>query len=65
MLDRPDPPRGEATAVANTFDIVNNWAVWVAREQKVTMKRVDRACFIDGARGCDQGLAKNLAPVDA
>jgi hypothetical protein len=48
MLYGAHPAGGEAAAVANALDVVNDLPLWVAGQQKVALQRVDRPVRVDG-----------------
>ena len=62
MLDRDHPPGGEALAVANAIDLVDDRHLGVAAEQEVGVQRMRRpAAGVERAAGCHQRLAYHLA----
>ena len=62
MLDRDHPPGGEAPAVANAIDLVDDRYLGVAAEQEVGVQRMRRpAVDVERAAGRDQRLADHLA----
>ena len=63
VLDRLDVARGEALAVADTVDLVDDRYFGIAAEQKISVQRMRRPCrhVVDGAAGRDQRLADHLA----
>ena len=63
VLDRLDVARGEAFAVANAVDVVDDRHFGIAAEQKISVQRMRRPGrhVIDGAAGRDQRLADDLA----
>ena len=65
MLDAAGSARGEAAAVADAFDVVNDLALRIAGEEKVAVHRVDGAAGVHGQRCCDQRLPEHLAAIDA
>jgi hypothetical protein len=62
MLDRVDAPRGEALAVANAVNLINNRNLGIAAKQKIGMQRVRRSRpdILHRAACRDQGLADDL-----
>jgi hypothetical protein len=65
VLDRNHAPGGEALAVANAIDLVDDGYLRVTAEQKVGVQRMRRtAGGIDGATGGDQRLADHLPAED-
>ena len=65
VLDRLDAARGEAAAVADALDIVNDGPRGIAGQQEIAVQRVHRAAGIYGARRCHQRLPQHLAAEDA
>jgi hypothetical protein len=62
VLDRDDAPGGEALAVADAVDLVDDRHLGVAGQEKIGVQRMRRARrHIDGAAGRHQGLAHHLA----
>ena len=64
MLDRDDAPRGEALAVADAVDLVDDRNLRIAAEQEIGVQRM-RQRVLDGAGGGDQRLADHLAAEHA
>ena len=63
VLARQDPAGGEALAVADAVDVVDDRNLGVAAEQEVGVQRVRRPLgdILDGAAGGNQRLADHLA----
>ena len=62
VLDGDDPPGGEALAVADAVDLVDDRHLGVARQQKIGVQRMRRARrHVDGAAGRHQRLPHHLA----
>ena len=67
VLDRDHAPRGEALAVADAIDFVDDRHLGIAAEQEISvqrMRRTNRHVF-DRAAGGDQRLADDLAAEHA
>ena len=64
VLDRDHAPRGEAPAVADAVDVVEDRHLGIARQQKLRVHRVRRPALDRAARG-DQRLADHLAAEHA
>ena len=67
VLDRHHPPRGEALAVADAVDLVDDRHLGIAAEQEIGVQRMRRPLrhVLDGAAGGDQRLADDLAAEHA
>ena len=66
VLDGDNPPRGEAAAVANSVDLVQDRHQRIARAQEVGVQRVHLSTrVVDGACRGHQRLTCNLATEDA
>ena len=65
MLDRLDAAGGEAAAVADALDVVDDGPRGVAGEQEVAVQRVHRPAGVHRARRRHQRLAQHLAAEDA
>src|SRR5215470_12540154 len=67
VLDRHNAPRGEAAAVANAVDFVDNGDLGIAGQQEITMERMRRPVgdLVDCAAGSHQRLANDLAAENA
>ena len=63
VLDRFDAARGEALAVANAVDLVDDRHFGIAAEQEIGVQRMrrPRRHVLDRAAGRDQRLADDLA----
>ncbi len=63
VLDRLDVARGEALAVADAVDLVDDRHFGIAAEQEIGVQRMrrPRRHVLDGAAGGDQRLADHLA----
>ena len=63
MLDRHHASRGEALAVTDAVDLVDDRHFGVAGEQEIRVQRMRRPAghVVDGAAGRDQRLANHLA----
>jgi hypothetical protein len=64
VLDRDHAARGEALAVADAVDLVDDRHLRIAADQEVRMHRMRRTAF-DGAAGRDQRLPDHLAAEHA
>ena len=64
VLDRDDAPGGEALAVADAVDLVDDRHLRIAAEQEIGVQRM-RQHALDGAAGGDQRLADHLAAEHA
>src|SRR6516164_4432102 len=61
VLDRDHAPRGEALAVADAVDLVDDRHLGVAGEQEIGVQRVRRpARHVDGAAGGNKRLPDHL-----
>src|SRR2546423_1557646 len=60
VLDRYDPPGGEALSVADAVDVVDDRDVRIAGPEEVGMERVHGAVFTDCATGGDERLRRDL-----
>ncbi len=67
VLDGDDAPGGEALAVADAVDLVDDRHLGIAAEHEIGVQRMrrPRRHVVDGAAGGDQGLADHLAAIDA
>ena len=65
MLDGLDAAGGEAAAIADALDVVDDGPRGVAGEQEVPVQRVHRPARVDRARRRHQRLAQHLAAEDA
>ena len=63
VLDRHHAAGGEAAAVADAVDLVDDRDLGIAAEQEIGMQRMRRPIgdVVDGAAGGDQRLADHLA----
>ena len=64
VLDRDDASRGEALAVADAIDFVEDRDLHVARAQEVAVQGMG-AAILDGSRSCNERLSEDLAAEDA
>lgn len=64
VLDRGDPARREARAVAQAIDLVDDRAAHVAGPHEVAVHGVDGPIGADRLRGRREGLAEDLAAED-
>ena len=64
VLDRDHAPRGEALAVADAVDVVDDRHLRIAGQQEIGVQRMRRPA-LDGAGGGDQRLADHLAAEHA
>jgi len=66
MLDRDHPAGGEALAIADAIDLVDDRHLGVAGEQEIRVQRMGRpAGHVDGAAGRHQRLADHLSTEHA
>ncbi len=64
VLARGDAPRGEALAVADAIDVVDDRDLGIARQQEIGVHGMRRAA-LDRAHGGDQRLPDHLAAEHA
>src|SRR5581483_11131808 len=65
VLARGDVAGGEALAVADAVDVVDDRNFRIARQQEIGVHGMRRPAGIDGAHGGDQRLADDLAAEHA
>lgn len=65
VLAGGDAAGGEALAVANAVDVVDQRHLRVAGQDEIGVHRMRRAARIDGSHGSHQRLPDHLTPVDA
>ena len=66
MLDGDDAPRRETAAVANAVNLVDDRRLGIARQEKVSVKRMREPVLrFNCAAGCDERLANDLAAEHA
>ena len=65
VLARGDAPRGEALAVADAVDVVDDRHLGIARQQEIGVHRMRRPAGLDRAHRGDQRLADHLAAEHA
>jgi len=63
VLDGNDPPGGEALAVTNAVDFIEDWDIRVAGAKEVRVQRVDVSVVNRSAR-CNESLGQDLATKD-
>jgi len=63
VLDGNDPSRGEALAVTNAVDFIEDWDIRVAGAKEVRVQRVDVSVVNRSAR-CNESLGQDLATKD-
>ncbi|CAN1723545.1 protein of unknown function [Hyphomicrobium sp. 1Nfss2.1] len=64
VLNRLNPPGGEAAAVADALDIVEDWTRGIAGEQEVAVQGVHQPAGLYGACRGHQRLPEHLPPED-
>src|SRR3954453_3663851 len=67
VLDRDHAPRGEALAVADAIDLIDDRHLGIARQKKIGVQRMRRAAadLLDGATRRHQRLSDHLPAEDA
>ena len=64
MLARGHAPRGEAPAVAEAVDVVDDGDFGIAGQEKISVHGMRRTAGVDRAHRGDQRLADHLAAID-